>query len=248
MKYRYAYKTSDGSRHESSIDAESREAVFSALRKQGIRPIKVIASDGTKANGELRGIRKRAVIPLVLGAAAVGALITLLSGEKKASETPSIFTDQTRKQVIGDLAIIEKGIRTGWADVFDNEGDRFLASFAIPGMKAGQRNTTVEEIERALREAITIEDGDTLEIKQIKSMVEGMKAEAREYLSAGGTIVEYGERLTERQDSEIRIFQRTKAELESARKNLDEIAFDALYNQRNSELRNLGIQPVILSD
>ena len=51
MKYIYAYKSSDGSRHEASMDAESREAVFEVLRKKGIRPIKVVAGDGSKANG-----------------------------------------------------------------------------------------------------------------------------------------------------------------------------------------------------
>ena len=52
MNYTYAYKTSDGVRHEASMDAESREAVFEALRAEGIRPIKVVAADGSKANGE----------------------------------------------------------------------------------------------------------------------------------------------------------------------------------------------------
>ncbi len=51
MKFTYAYKTSDGTRHEASIDAPSREDVFSTLRNQGIRPIKVVAADGSKANG-----------------------------------------------------------------------------------------------------------------------------------------------------------------------------------------------------
>ena len=52
MRFTYAYKTSDGRRHEAAIDAESREAVFESLRRQGIRPIKVVAADGSKANGE----------------------------------------------------------------------------------------------------------------------------------------------------------------------------------------------------
>ena len=47
-------------------------------------------------------------------------------------------TDQTRRYPIGDAAIIEKGILTGWSDVFEHEGDRFLASFAVPGVKAAQ--------------------------------------------------------------------------------------------------------------
>lgn len=57
MKYTYAYKTSDGTRHVEAMEAESREAVFAALREKGIKAIKVVAADGSKANGEVRGYR-----------------------------------------------------------------------------------------------------------------------------------------------------------------------------------------------
>ena len=59
MKYTYAYKTSDGVRHEDSMNAASREEVFAELRKRGIKAIKVVAADGSKANGKVRGVRKR---------------------------------------------------------------------------------------------------------------------------------------------------------------------------------------------
>ena len=73
MKYTYAYKTSDGVRHEESMNAASREDVFAELRKRGIKAIKVVAADGSKANGEVRGVRKRIVAALVvLVAVAVG--------------------------------------------------------------------------------------------------------------------------------------------------------------------------------
>ena len=73
MKYHYAYKTSDGIRHEDSIEAESRDAAFTLLRGRGIRPIKVVAADGSKANGEVRGVRKRWV-------AAIVAIAVILAG------------------------------------------------------------------------------------------------------------------------------------------------------------------------
>ena len=49
MKFLYAYKTSDGARHEATIEAKSRDEVFEMLRGQGIRPIKVVAPDGDAA-------------------------------------------------------------------------------------------------------------------------------------------------------------------------------------------------------
>ena len=71
MKFLYAYKTPDGTRHGGEIESESRDAAFAALRGEGIRPIKVYAADGSKANGETKFItRKR----FVIAALAIGVL------------------------------------------------------------------------------------------------------------------------------------------------------------------------------
>lgn len=246
MKYTYAYKSSDGSRHEAEMDAESREAVFEALRKKGIRPIKVIAEDGSKANGEIRGVRRRVVGVAAVLAAIVAVIATSLYNRVSAPPLPEFESGQTRRQIIGDTAIIDKGIATGWSDVFPEEGDRFFASFAIPGVRAGQRNTTVEEIKAALDRDVEVSDSDGLEARQVKSMVAGMKAEARAYINAGGSIVDYGKRLTERQDAEIAIYERAKAEIDHARKTMSQDDFIALWEGRNDQLRNLGIRLVPL--
>ena len=246
MKYTYAYKSSDGTRHEASMEAECRENVFEALRKDGIRPIKVVAADGSKANGEARGVRRR-VIGFVAALATVGAVVaTTLYNHTKTSSAPEFVAEQTRRQVIGDAAIIDKGIATGWADVFPEEGERFFASFAVPGVKAGQRNTTVDKLKAALSRRIEPSDSDGMEARQIKSMVEGMKTEARAYIAAGGNIVEYGRRLTGRQDAEIAIYERTKSELDKARKTMTEDAFLSFWEDRNDQLRNLGIKLIPL--
>ena len=153
------------------------------------------------------------------------------------------FTN-ARRQVIGDAAIIEKGIRNGWSDVFNLEGERFLASFAIPGVKAGQRNTSEKEFTAALENKCVVADTDSLEARQIKAMVEGMKNEACRYIAAGGSIVEYGKRLTERQDAEIAVYNRVKADIENARATMTEADFMTYWEMRNDELRNLGIKTV----
>ena len=262
MKYTYAYKTSDGVRHEAVMDAASREEVFAELRKRGIKAIKVVAADGSKANGEVRGLRKRVVAILVTFVALGVGVVAYLSGSKSAasnapesdSESSGAIKsnpyasitqiDKTRRQVFGDEAIVAKGIRTGWADVFTLEGDRFLASFAIPGVKAGQRNTSLKEFEAAINSKCEILPNDSPEARQIKAMVEGMKDEARQYIAAGGTIVDYGKRLTERQDAEIAIYERIKSEIEKAKDTLKEDEFMNVWERRNEELRNLGIKTI----
>ena len=248
MRYTYAYKTSDGLRHEASMDASCREIVFETLRKQGIKAIKVVAADGSKANGEVRGVRKRMValsVLLTLVATFVGT-ITYFKLSRPSVADPSFQTDTTRRQLIGDSAVIEKGILTGWSTVFPLEGERFFASFAVPGVKAGLGSTTVEELNAALARTVPIEDGDGLEARQIKAMVEGMKREARAYIAAGGTVVGYGRRLTERQDAEIAIYERTKAEIESAKKTMEGERLITFWEARNDQLRNLGIKLISL--
>lgn len=78
LKYTYAYKTPDGIRHEDSMNASSREEVFEALRAKGIKAIKVVAADGSKANGEVRGVRKRTVAILMLLSAVLSGLAVFL--------------------------------------------------------------------------------------------------------------------------------------------------------------------------
>ena len=224
------------------MNASSREEVFAELRKRGIKAIKVVAADGSKANGEVRGVRKRTVAIIV---AAVSIIVaTLVNSVTKRSDLFVTEFTRVRRQVIGDAAIIEKGIRNGWSDVFTLEGERFLASFAIPGVKAGQRNTSEKEFTAALENKCIVADSDSLEARQIKAMVEGMKNEARRYIAAGGTIVEYGKRLTERQDAEIAVYNRVKTDIENARASISDEDFMTYWEKRNDELRNLGIKTV----
>ena len=51
-----------------------------------------------------------------------------------------------------------------------------------------------------------------------------------------------------RQDAEIAIYERTKAELEKARDTLSREDHLALWEEKNDQLRNLGIKLVPLED
>ena len=80
MKYTYAYKTSDGTRHEGAMEAPSREKVFEELRSRGIKAIKVVAGDGSKANGETRlATRKRAVFAALAAGILAGVVAALVA-------------------------------------------------------------------------------------------------------------------------------------------------------------------------
>ncbi len=91
MKYIYAYKTSDGVRHEETMSAASREEVFAALRAKGIKAIKVTAADGSKANGEIRGVRRRVVAAIVIIVAVAVGVVAYFGGSR--SKTDSISNE-----------------------------------------------------------------------------------------------------------------------------------------------------------
>lgn len=81
--FTYVYKTSDGKRHTEEMSAASREEVFEELRRRGIKAIKVVANDGSRANGaesekgrastqtETGGIGKRRTSGVLVAAAAL---------------------------------------------------------------------------------------------------------------------------------------------------------------------------------
>ena len=261
MKFLYEYKTRENERRSGEIAAPSRPAVYAELKKQGIKPYKVELAPGFWNWVQSLGKRTAAIALLVVAVVGVCFLWRgtreeaeeykdlAAANEDKAAVYNDKFENKTRRQVIGDTAIIEKGIRNGWADIFPEEGERFLASFAIPGVPAGQRNTTEEEIKAALGRQVPPTESDSIEARQIKSMVEGMKDELREFMANGGSIKEFGSCLVERQEAELGYYNRTKGELETMKTSgMDAKQLEALWEKRNNELRQMGIKLVALPE
>ena len=246
MRFTYEYRTSDNALHKGVIDASDRDAVYAALRAQGIKPSRVDEAPGIFNKLFGKGKRWMAIAALSLAlVVALVAYVKLSRQPRSPFPVPSSLnpSDTTRRQIIGDAAIIDKGVRTGWSDVFAEEGERFLASFAIPGVPAGLRNTSEAEIRDALDRRLVPSAEDSLEARQIKAMVEGMKSELREYLAAGGTIVQYGQAIVARQEEEIGYYNRAKAELEAAAQGeMADDDLEALWEQRNASLRRMGIR------
>ena len=247
MKFLYTYRTPDNKQHRGTLNAPTREAAYAKLKAQGIKPGHVDEAPGFF--NKLFGKGKRWIAIVVLGILCVVLGVFAYHFNREVESAPveiaNALQSETRHQVIGDTAIIEKGIRTGWAEVFPNEGERFLASFAIPGVPAGQRNTSEKEIEDALSRKVEIAEGDPIEVRQIKAMVEGMKGELRAYLAKKGTIVEYGRELVRRQEEELGYYNRFKNEIEKAKSDgMDQAALVELWEKRNASLRRIGVKLV----
>jgi hypothetical protein len=263
MKYTYAYKTSDGIRHEDSMNASSREEVFAELRKRGIKAIKVVAADGSKANGEVRGVRKRAVAALVALAAVCAGVVAYFSGTRTAAVVAANSAmSSPRHQIYGDPAIMEPIERGDFGGILSCDGDKMLAIFAQPGKlmctrgvnprrlegigkrkKGKEKNMaqvfeTYAKDELAADKDIQITADDSREVKELKQIVNGMREEMREYLANGnGTARSYWRRLNERTLSEMQIYERTRRELEKETR-------PEIWEQKNESLRTLGLRTI----
>ena len=254
MKYTYAYKTSDGVRHEAAMDAESREAVFAALRQQGIKAIKVVAADGSKANGEIRGIRKRAAALVAVIAALVVGIAAFFFGESnnRTIEQSNDSPFAPRHQIYGDPAIMEGFERGDFGEALTNAADQMLAWFAQPGRLMCPPDVKPQLMAGEFAEAVTVRrdaavsskppyriaSADSREVRELKQIVNGMREELREYLANGnGTPRSYWRRLIERLAEEQRIYERTRMELEAD-------PSPALRAERNAALRNLGLRTI----
>ena len=253
MKYTYAYKTSDGARHEDSMEAESRDAVFAALRAKGVRPIKVVAADGSKANGEVRGLRKPAVFALVALAAAVAGVIAYLGGERTGAATAAnSAANAPRHQIYGDPATMEGLERGDFAAHLPRVGDQMLAVFAQPGKLMCAKGVNPRLLDAAMEAAfvayakdelaakrdIAIDAGEERELRELKQIINGMREEMREYLANGnGTPRSFWRRLNERTTQEMQIYERTRRELEKE-------TSEEVWEQKNDTLRRLGLRTI----
>ena len=261
MKYTYAYKTSDGVRHEDSINASSREEVFETLRAQGIKAIKVVAADGSKANGEIRGVRKRVVVASIVVVALATGLVVYLVGRvaprppevppSSATETPPaaeqhVATALPRQEIQGDRK------RIGKADeVFDNKADAFFARFAEPGRIFFAPESdwpSAEEMESALKAPLKVADDELTEIIDLKRIVTGIRRELRLYIQGGGTSEGFIRELVKRQEYEIATRKRAVdrlSELLNNKASKDKLkeAY-TFWLTSNAQLASMGIFPI----
>ena len=206
MKYTYAYKTSDGARHEAEIDAESREAVFETLRGRGIRPIKVVAADGSKENGEERvgGVRKRVAAAIAGAVLAAGLAVGAYFGHRAAApQTPdatSAYTEAER-QAFAELAANADAV-----------GRRFTGEMAGLGLDAINCPSNVAEMADAsplykkARDAQLLIDRARRETKEVFATVATSFAPDGEAIRDAQRL--YGERMAELDAAEISLSNR----------------------------------------
>lgn len=193
MKYQYFYQTKTNENRSGWISARNRESAYTILRKQGIRPYRIIGDD-----------------PLNWRPWAIGALIALLAVSLVVAVFVAVRAGDDRRpmprgQLYGDVSVIASGVFSDWADVLESPLDRFLAAYAQPGSAALPPLMSADEIasfEAELQNGVKYVDGEPMEHRQLKNIVAFLREEMREHLASGETVGQYMDFLEERQQGE----------------------------------------------
>ena len=165
-KYHYFYQSRENANLDGWIAAKNRDDAYAQLRKVGIKPCKVVGKDPI-------AWRRWAAIA-VLAAALAGTYTWL------ALRPDPVAPDEqfVRHQIYGAESVIRNGISTGWSACGLDEGERYLARYAQPGVKVAYRRRTPETasaVEAALARHLEVEDSELLEYRQLKQIVESIK-------------------------------------------------------------------------
>ncbi len=241
MTFGYVYKASEGTRHEATLEAKSRESAFAELRARGIKPIKVWEVH-SRFYVPLR-VRLVVILALALAASLFYAVRAYRIIHSPTFSVRDEGTARPRHQIYGDPATLEDMERDSFASIFPDLGERILACYAIPGRPyATSLSVPPSEGAKALSASmhadVDFAPSDSPEATELKRIVQGMKEELRWYVGDGmGTAATYLRRLRERQDEEMHIYERTRKELENC-------TDDALREERNAALRALGLRTI----
>ena len=228
MKYRYLYQTKDNENKEGWINAKSRENAYAELRKMGIRPYRVIGDDPINWKPYAAGA---AIVLLATALAAV-----LLVGREDRRPHP-------RAQLVGDRAVIDAGVYSGWTNVLSSVLDRRLALYAQPGRYVDSPKPTEEEciaLAAALDEPVPYVGGEPPEHRMLKNIVAKMREDMRAYIADGGDVVGYFDFLDERQSQEREFREKALDTVYRAPASLRERAWLGV----NARLKDMGIEPL----
>lgn len=241
MTFLYRYQDKEGQVREGETDAPSEAEAYSALRKSGIRPMKVWAKPGL-INGFSRiGKRGAAIIVLGIVCLSLGVVVYQLNvensetGRKILSATdPSVAKPMPRQQF--ELVPV----------AFKYETEKVLQHFARPGdpamvpERAGSSVTSevafyLTDLEAALKEPIRIAEGDGESTVLLKCVVAGLKEEARMLLASGNDQSAVLGYFMARQKMEV---AHRRTVLNSVRENPETLS------DVNAELRSMGMKEI----
>ena len=192
MTFAYTWRSSDGERHESEIDAPNRDAAFAALRERGIKAIKV-----TEIGGGKHSARRLVIAVVAAFLAAAGCGVWLMAPKDKEDPAPEGVAAIPRpRHFLG--ATIPVGA------IFKDPTERYLAVFAEPGRDVKVRDEDFYEgaFAEAVGRPVMLLSSDSPPVAEFKRIVAGLKEEAAMQLKGGKGAKEVADWFADRQRME----------------------------------------------
>lgn len=215
MKYKYLYQDRQNRNCEGWIKAKNRENAYTLLRKQGIKPYRIIGDDPVNwLPWAIGGV----VAALIAAVAALGILMA-----RKGMETAAMPRHQL------EAAIDYDALPTAL--------DKYLAWFAQPGRwverpEAGEEEFAVFALDLAAELEVK---GEQAELRRI---LKGMRAEMAAMLAEGKTVKDYCDYLEERQEREETMRLKAQASVDKAPESYRELVWRGV----NAKLKEMGIK------
>lgn len=241
MKFVYTYHTRENKRETGCVVAPSKEAAFAALKERGVRPIRVDLAPGVF--NRLLSIGKRGLAIVLLALALAASVVWAFLGSGADDDSPL-----DRRQFYGDRAQLMEIMRKGnpEGEVLADDLERFLAAYSQPGQivripEAALSNMLIQ-VDASLGRDVILRKGEPVTHREMKRIVQGMKIEMREFIRDGGTAQRYFKRLAERQAEEAAYYEKMRREFELARKVKSGGALYDVWQQKNAELRDMGLK------
>jgi len=230
LKYQYLYQTKENENREGWINAKNRAEAYAALRRQGIRPYRLIGDDPVQWQPWAAGV----------GFVVLAAIATFFAYRLFLGAGPVPGQTPARRQQLAQSAVVSDGLASGWSNVFSSKLDLLLAAYAQPGWIAIPPDVTDEELARFPEEAaapMEFPEGEPKEVRLLRRIVLSMRQEFSEYLASGGTPKDYLAFLEERQDEELSFRRSALESVEKASPAMRERTFVNV----NVRLREMGL-------
>ena len=260
----YSYKTSDGLRHEAEMVAPDRNTVYTELRKQGIRAIRVEERVAPIVRQGFRGLHLRdwasisAVIVLLVAVAvlvqnhvrprAEAAPPETTAPKMRASrvkESPYRIESEAVELKTGARVARSRprrwlgpGARPAFAEIFKHPSEAYLANFAEPGVLPEPLPAPSDEVKADFFDVsdmpIMISPEDSRLVAELKRIVVGIKEEVFERVASGSSFEEVVDWLVERSRMEMDYRARAKERLDDG----------ASLEEANRALAAMGMAPI----
>lgn len=239
MRYHYFYQNSKNEALDGWVTAKDRNDAYSQLKKQGIKPIKVVGRDPIGW--------KRWTSIAVLGAAV--AVLAVFFLQDRIRDRREAYAEEDRAQVYGDPVLLRELAADGWRKALGNEGDAWFARHARPGLMCDCNGKIDSVVLTAI--PIRIENSDTPEVSKMKRLINGMKREYAQYVNAGGSSNDYKSLCDERLRTEMGIVANMEREFKALENRLlkgDKIKAAEEWAKKNALLRSMGLPTVIMPE